>query len=42
MKAVDVSQNQDGTWTARIFSLTYTAKTREECVQWLRMQGEDV
>jgi hypothetical protein len=40
MRAVDLHRNSDGSWTARIFDQTYTAKTREECEQWLRNQGE--
>jgi hypothetical protein len=39
MKAVDLWQNPDGTWTARIFSQTFTG-TREECDRWLRCNGE--
>lgn len=41
MKSVDLYRNADGTWTARIFDLTYSG-TREACVQWLRNQGESV
>jgi len=40
MKSVDLYQNGDGTWTARIFSQTFTAKTRQECVTWLQNNGE--
>lgn len=39
MKAVDLTQNTDGTWTARIFSQTKTG-SRDECVAWLRANGE--
>jgi hypothetical protein len=39
MKAVDVWLNSDGSWTARIFSQTFTG-THEECVAWLRASGE--
>ena len=39
MKAVELSQNPDGSWTARIFSQTFTG-TREQCVAWLRANGE--
>jgi hypothetical protein len=42
MKSVDLWQNQDGTWTARIFDHTFTAKTREECVRWIHNQGETI
>lgn len=43
MKAVDYGQNRDGTWWARIFNQTLTFKTREEAIQWLRLQcpGEE-
>jgi len=34
MKAVDLWQNPDGTWTARIYDTTYTG-TREECLAWI-------
>lgn len=40
MKAVDLWQNPDGTWTARIFDMTFTG-TREECENWLYMNGEE-
>jgi hypothetical protein len=39
MRAVDLYRNADGTWTARIFSQTYTG-TREACVAWLCANGE--
>lgn len=39
MKAVDLYRNPDGTWTARIFSQTFTG-TYEECMGWLRANGE--
>lgn len=41
MKSVDLYQNRDGTWTARIFAQTFTG-TREQCGGWLRMNGEEV
>jgi hypothetical protein len=39
-KAVELTRNDDGTWTARIFSVCYTG-TYEECVQWIRCNGEE-
>ena len=39
MKAVDLWNNNDGTWTARIFSQTFPG-TEEECKRWLKMNGE--
>lgn len=39
MKSVDLWRNPDGTWTARIFAQTFSG-TREECVAWLRTNGE--
>jgi hypothetical protein len=39
MKAVDMWRNADGTYTARIFSQTFTG-TYEECWAWLRNNGE--
>jgi hypothetical protein len=41
MKAVDLWKNPDGTWTARIFSQTFSG-TYEQCVDWLRGNGEQV
>jgi len=41
MKAVDLTDNRNGTWTARIFYQTYTG-TRDECERWIRNQGEQV
>ena len=41
MKSVELTDNHDGTWTARIFSITYTG-TREECVAWIRGNGEEI
>lgn len=38
-KAVELTDNGDGTWTARIYSTTYTG-TYAECVAWLRNNGE--
>lgn len=40
MKSVDLYRNSDGTWTARIFEQTFRG-TREQCVAWLRMNGEE-
>lgn len=40
-KAVSLSQNPDGTWTARIFSTTFTG-TYDECQGWLQANGESV
>ena len=40
MKAVDLTRDPDGTWTARIFSAIFTG-TRDECVAWLRANGEE-
>lgn len=40
MKSVDLYQNSDGTWTARIFSQTFQG-TYEQCAAWLRMNGEE-
>ncbi len=40
MKAVDIYQNPDGSWTARIFNYSMTFKTYSEAIQWLRNQGE--
>lgn len=39
MKAVDLWKNEDGTWTARVFTVTYTG-TYEQCIAWLRANGE--
>ena len=39
--AVELRRNADGTWTARIFEVTYTG-TRDECLAWLRANGEEV
>ena len=39
MKPVDLTQNADGTWTARIYHTTYTG-TRERCLAWLHAHGE--
>lgn len=38
-KPVEIYQNSDGTWTARIYSQTFTG-TREQCVNWLLNNGE--
>lgn len=39
MKAVDLYQNSDGSWTARIFNLCFKG-TKAECISWLRANGE--
>jgi hypothetical protein len=39
MKAVDLWPNSDGTWTARIFSVTFTG-TYQQCLDWLKGNGE--
>jgi hypothetical protein len=39
MKAVDYYQNADGTWTARIFSASFTG-TYEQCIAWIQANGE--
>jgi hypothetical protein len=39
MNPVELSRNNDGTWTARVFSQCFSG-TYEECVRWLRMNGE--
>ena len=41
MSSVDLYQNSDGTWTARIFNQTYSG-TYEQCVNWLRWNGESI
>lgn len=40
MKPVSLSRNPDGTWTARIYSTTYSG-SYAECVAWLRAHGEE-
>jgi hypothetical protein len=40
MKAVALTRNPDGSWTARIFATEFTG-TYEECVGWLRANGEE-
>jgi hypothetical protein len=42
MKAVDITRNADGTYTARIYHNSFFAGTYAECVAWLRSQGEEV
>ena len=37
--AVSLTRNDDGTWTATIFSQRYTG-TYDECVDWLWANGE--
>jgi hypothetical protein len=39
MKAIDLWQNDDCTWTVRLFRQVFTG-TWEACVAWLRAQGE--
>jgi hypothetical protein len=39
MKIVDLYQNADGTWPARLYSSTLTG-TLDECRNWLRANGE--
>lgn len=39
MKAVELIDNSNGTWTARIFRQTFTG-TYAECTAWLQAQGE--
>ena len=41
MKPVDIWQNDDGTWTARIFDYKYTG-TLEQVISWWRANGEEV
>jgi hypothetical protein len=41
MKPVGLEQNPDGTWTAWIYATRFTG-TRAECVNWLRMNGEEI
>lgn len=38
-KMVEITQNEDGTYTARIFSQTFTG-TLEQCREWLWANGE--
>ncbi|WP_439624033.1 hypothetical protein [Gemmata sp.] len=40
-RAVSLTRNDDGTWTASIYSTTHRG-THEECVAWLRANGEHV
>lgn len=40
MKPVDIYQNPDGSWTARIYTHMYFTGTYAECMAWLRSQGE--
>lgn len=42
MNAVEITDNHNGTWTARIYTHMYFTGTYEECVAWLRSQGEQV
>jgi hypothetical protein len=39
-RSVDLVRNDDGTWTARIYSQTFRG-TYEQCVQWLWWNGEN-
>lgn len=41
MKSVDIWENADGTWTARIFSTTFSG-SKSECESWLRNNGESI
>lgn len=41
MKSVDLTDNHDGTWTARIYDHLYFTGTYAECCAWLRSQGEE-
>lgn len=41
MKSIALSQNPDGSWTARIYGTTYTG-TYEACVDWLRGNNEEI
>lgn len=40
MTATNLERNADGTWTARIFSSSFTG-TYNECLAWLRANGEE-
>ena len=40
MKSVGLYQDKNGQWIAWIFNQTFTG-TREECIAWLRMNGEE-
>ncbi|VTU00976.1 unnamed protein product [Gemmataceae bacterium] len=40
-RAVSLTSNEDGTWTARIYSTTFTG-TYDACVSWLWANGEPV
>lgn len=35
-RPVELSRNPDGTWTARMFCLTYTSDSAADCWDWLR------
>jgi hypothetical protein len=39
MKAVAIDKNPDGTYTARIFSSTFTG-TYSQCVAWIHANNE--
>jgi hypothetical protein len=41
MQAVRCEQNSDGSWTAWIFSVSFTG-TYAECVAWVRANGEEL
>lgn len=41
MKVIDYWQNADGTWTARLWSQTFTG-TYEQCIAWIRSNGEHI
>lgn len=40
-RPVSLDRNDDGTWTASIYSTTFSG-SYEECVAWLRANGEQV
>jgi hypothetical protein len=39
MRPVEITDNRDGTWTARIYNQSFTG-TYEQCANWLRWNGE--
>jgi hypothetical protein len=41
MRSVDLHRNDDGTWSARIYSVVFTG-SYAECVAWLRANGESL
>ena len=40
MRAVDITRNSDGSYTARIYNHSYFTGTYGECMAWLQSQGE--